>query len=101
MIFSRYTFKMLRTGLTAENPNIYHSPQLDRIETYVAELSLVEQLWLMEWLAQRIRKSAFRASQSKYDALALMADDQEIRREIRDISVEFAVAEADGLDKYQ
>ena len=55
----------------------------------------------MEWLAQRIREAALRASQAKYDALATMAGDQEIQREIRDISVEFAVAEADGLDKYQ
>lgn len=92
---------MLRTGLTVENPNIYHSPQLDRVETYVAELSLVEQLWLMEWLAQHIRESAFRASQSKYDALVAMAGDQEIQREIHDINIEFAVAETDGLDKYQ
>jgi hypothetical protein len=92
---------MVRTDLTATNPNIFFSPQLERVETYVAELSLVEQLWLMEWLAQRIRESASRASQSKYDALVAMAGDQEIQREIHDINVEFAVAEADGLDKYQ
>jgi hypothetical protein len=92
---------MVQTNSITKSQNIYVSPQLKRAETYVAELSLVEQLWLMEWLAQHIRESAFRASQAKYDALAAMAGDQDIQREIRDISVEFAIAEADGLDKYQ
>ena len=92
---------MLQTNLTATSQNTYVSPQLKRVESYIAELSLVEQLWLMEWLAQHIRETATAASRAKYDALAAMADDPDIQREIQDIRAEFAIAEADGLDKYQ
>ena len=92
---------MLQTNLTTTSQSIYASPQLKRAESYVAELSLVEQLWLMEWLAQHIRASALHASRAKYDALVTMAADTDIQREIREIDSEFLVAEADGLDKYQ
>ena len=92
---------MLQTNLTTTSQSTYVSPRLKRVESYASELSLVEQLWLMEWLAQRIRSSALYASQAKYDALATMAADPDIQHEIRDINSEFSVAEADGLDKYQ
>ena len=92
---------MLQTNLTATSQNAYVSPQLKRVESYVAELSLVDQLWLMEWLAQHIREATMVASHAKYDALAVMAGDPDIQREIHDIHTEFAIAEADGLDKYQ
>ena len=92
---------MVQPNPITKSQNIYASSQLRRAENFAAELSLIEQLWLMEWLAQHIRESALRVSQSKYDALAAMAGDQDIQREIRDISVEFSVADSDGLDKYQ
>ena len=98
---SRYTLSMVQTNLAATNSNTYVSSQLKRVETYVSELSLVEQLWLLEWLAQRIREVALRASETKYETLAVMAGDPDIQREIHGINSEFAVAEADGLDKYQ
>jgi hypothetical protein len=92
---------MLPTHLTASSQNVRLSPRLKRAESYVTELSFVEQLWLMEWLAQHIREAALRASQAKYAALATMAADADIQREMRDINSEFLVTEADGLDKYQ
>lgn len=92
---------MVQTNPIIKDQNIYVSPQLRRAETFVAELSLVEQLWLMEWLAQHIREIATTTSRAKYDALAMMAGDPDIQREIHDIHAEFAIAEADGLDKYQ
>lgn len=92
---------MLSTNLTPSSQSIRLSPRLKRAESYVTELSFVEQLWLMEWLAQHIREGALRASQAKYAALATMAADADIQREIRDIHSEFLVAETDGLDKYQ
>jgi hypothetical protein len=36
------------------------TPTLERIETHIAQLSLAEQLWLMERLAHRIRQSSLR-----------------------------------------
>jgi hypothetical protein len=36
------------------------TPTLERIETDIAQLSLTEQLWLMERLAHRIRHASLR-----------------------------------------
>ena len=56
----------------------YISPQLKLAESYVAELSFVEQLRLLEWLAQHIREAALRSSHAKQTALAAMAADPDI-----------------------
>lgn len=68
---------------------------LEHIAADIDQLSLSEQLLLMEKLAQAIRE---RASQDARDAaLVMMADDPEIQREMHAIADEFAVTEADGL----
>jgi hypothetical protein len=88
---------MVQTNPTATPPSVYASPHLKRLEADIAELSLVEQQLLMEWLAQRIRESSLRAAYAKDAALAAMASDPDIQRELREINAEFAVAGADGL----
>ena len=70
---------------------------LSQIEERIAQLSLVEQLWLIERLAQRLRDTL--GAQSTGDQqLAAMAADREIQQELRSIEEEFAHAAADGLD---
>lgn len=71
---------------------------LERIETDIAQLSLIEQLWLMERLAHRIRQHALRPLIVQEDDLAAMAADPAIQHELRQIEAEFAVTEMDGLD---
>jgi hypothetical protein len=72
---------------------------LERIETDIAQLSFTEQLWLMERLAQRIRQHALRPLVVQEHDLAAMATDPAIQHEIRQIEVEFALADMDGLDR--
>jgi hypothetical protein len=74
------------------------TPTLDTIEAAIEQLSLSEQLRLMERLASRIRSRTLRAPISHDSDLAAMANDPAIRGEIRQIEAEFAAAEADGLD---
>ena len=70
---------------------------LSQIEERIAQLSLAEQLWLIERVAQRLRDTL--EAQSAFDPqLAAMAADQEIQQELRRIEEEFAPAAADGLD---
>jgi hypothetical protein len=70
---------------------------LSQIEESISQLSLAEQLWLIERVAQRLRDTL--GTQSAYDPqLAAMAADQEIQQELRRIEEEFAPAAADGLD---
>jgi hypothetical protein len=70
---------------------------LSQIEESIAQLSLAEQLWLIERVAQRLRDTL--DAQSAFDQqLAAMAADQEIQQELRSIEEEFAHAAADGLD---
>jgi hypothetical protein len=62
---------------------------LSQIEERIAQLSLVEQLWLIERVAQRLRDTL--DAQSAFDQqLAAMAADQEIQQELRRIEEEFA-----------
>jgi hypothetical protein len=74
---------------------------LDEIEQKVSQLSHEDQLWLIERLVRRLRESSKSNSFSKsafFDAqLAAMANDPEIRAELRQIDEEFAITEADGL----
>lgn len=70
---------------------------LSQIEEHIDQLSLAEQLWLIERVAQRIREKL--VAQSALDQqLAAMAADQEMQQELRSIEEDFAHAAADGLD---
>jgi hypothetical protein len=70
---------------------------LSHIEESIYQLSIAEQLWLIERVAQRIREKL--GAQSAFDQqLAAMAADQEMQHELRSIEEEFAPAAADGLD---
>jgi hypothetical protein len=70
---------------------------LSQIEESISQLSLAEQLWLIERVVQRLRENL--GAQSAFDQqLAAMAADQEIQQELRRIEEEFAPAAADGLD---
>ena len=70
---------------------------LSEIEAHIDELSVAEQLALLEYVAQRLRKNLGAKSNLETD-LALMAADPDIQRELREINEEFASMEADGLD---
>ena len=70
---------------------------LSEIEAHIDELSVAEQLALLEYVAQRLRKNLGAQSNLETD-LALMAADPDIQRELREINKEFASMEADGLD---
>jgi hypothetical protein len=61
---------------------------LDRIEADIDQLSLSEQLWLMERLAHRIRQHALPAAIDIESDLAAMASDPDIQRELRQIEHE-------------
>ncbi len=71
---------------------------LEQLETAIAQLSITEQLWLMERLVHRIRKSSQPALQVDAHALAAMATDPAIQHEMQQINTEFAITEMDGLD---
>lgn len=73
------------------------TPMLEQIETNIAQLSLDEQLWLMERLAHTIRQRSLPAIMVQEDELAAMAADPAIQNEIRQINAEFATTEMDGL----
>ncbi len=69
---------------------------LSELEAHIDELSVAEQLALLEYVAQRLRKNL--GAQSNLETeLALMAADPDIQRELREINEEFASMEADGL----
>ena len=72
---------------------------LERIETDIAQLSLSEQLWLMERLVHRIRQFSLRPLIVQEDDLVAMAADPLIQHEVRQIDAEFAITEMDGLDR--
>jgi len=70
---------------------------LSQIEEHIHQLSLAEQLWLIERLAQRLREQLM-AQNTFEDALVAMAADPDIQRELQCIEEEFAPAAADGLE---
>jgi hypothetical protein len=67
------------------------TPTLEQIETDIAQLSLAEQLWLMERLAYRIRQSSLRPLVVQEGDLAAMAADPAIQHEVQQIDAEFAL----------
>ena len=76
---------MRRSGAQVMNSSV-----LSQIEEGINQLSLDEQLWLIEQLAHRIRQNTLQ--QSVWDSqLAAMAADPEIQNELQKIEVEFRV----------
>ncbi|MBT9162849.1 MAG: hypothetical protein AAGB97_09885 [Dehalococcoidia bacterium] len=86
------------------------SPVLSEIERVIDHLSREEQLWLIGQLAHRLREDSLKsglveksfpafARTSFESQLAAMATDPEIRAELKTINREFAVTEADGLER--
>jgi hypothetical protein len=67
------------------------TPTLETIETAIDQLSLMEQLTLMERLASRIRSRTLGSPAVDDNLLAAMAEDPAIQRELRHIETEFAV----------
>jgi hypothetical protein len=63
---------------------------IEQIEIEIGQISLADQLWLMERLAHRIRKHALQERPSLEAQLAAMAHDPDIQRELRQIEAEFA-----------
>lgn len=75
------------------------TPTREQIETDIAQLSLTEQLWLMERLAHRIRQHTLRPLVVQDSDLAAMAADPAIQQELQQIQDEFILTELDGLDQ--
>lgn len=72
---------------------------LERIETEISQLTVPDQLWLLERLAQGIRRHAIPSQPVALEVqLAAMAHDPSLQRELRLIEAEFAGTEADGLE---
>jgi hypothetical protein len=74
------------------------APMLETIEAAIDQLTLTEQLILMERLARRIRSQTVPAPAVNESDLTAMANDPAIQRELQQIEAEFSVAEADGLN---
>ena len=79
------------------------SPVLSQIEKAIDYLSREERLWLIEQLAHRLQEDLMKSDtveQATFESqLVEMAADPEMRAELRRIDREFAVTEADGLER--
>ncbi len=78
-------------------------PNLDslaQIEREIQQLSYDEQLLLIERLVHALRQRSRNARPDFEAALAEMAADPDIRRELEEIAQEFAGTEMDGLEKH-
>lgn len=75
-----------------------NSPKLSQMEDNISQLSLDEQLWLVERLVHNIRETTSKKKHHFDNNLAAMANDPQIQSELRKIEEEFAYTEADGLD---
>jgi hypothetical protein len=75
------------------------TPTLVQIETDIAQLSLNEQLWLMERLAGYIRQHTLHSFVVQDSDLAATVSDPAIQHELQQIDAEFAATELDGLDQ--
>jgi hypothetical protein len=73
---------------------------VDHLTAAIEELSLADQLLLLERLAQRIRVRTAPALVDDDAALDALAADPNVQRELRRINEEFAVADADGLTSH-
>jgi hypothetical protein len=72
---------------------------LAQLEEAIGRLSYDERLWLIERLAHGLRQSTRNSRLSCTAALAQMASDPEIRRELDQIAQEFTPADMDGLEQ--
>jgi hypothetical protein len=75
------------------------TPTLATIEAAIDQLSLIEQLTLMERLASRSRSRTLGGPVVTENELAAMAADRTIQRELQQIAAEFAATDADRLDR--
>ena len=75
---------------------------LTEIEAMISRLSPQEQLWLLEKLARHLREGAkgnYSPEQADFkNQLLMMANDPEIKAEMKKINHEFAETETDGLE---
>lgn len=69
-----------------------------QIEDGFNQLSISEQLWLIEHLVHRVHEATLKNRSDIDRQLALMATDPEIQSELQSIEREFSNAEADGLE---
>jgi hypothetical protein len=74
------------------------TPTLEAVEAAIDQLSVADQLLLLEHLASRIRARSQRVPTVEAGQLAEMAADPAIRRELEQIDAEFSRTEADGLE---
>ena len=77
------------------------NPDLDRLESAIDQLSVMEQLWLLERLARRIRSHIPPRPSMLGSELQAMAQDPAIQRELIEIESDFAITEHDGLEIHQ
>ena len=77
---------------------VMNQPLLRQIEDSFTQLSIPEQLRLIERLVHRVRKDTLNQREDADNQLAQMAADPDIERELREIEREFSPAESDGLE---
>lgn len=70
---------------------------LEQLEADIEQLSLADQINLMERIIKLVRQRAV-PTPLRDDAIALMAQDPDIQREIAAVDAEFAHTEMDGLN---
>ena len=71
---------------------------LSQIEDRFSQLSISEQLRLIEHLVHRVHEQTVKEGGDLETQLALMAADPEMQSELQKIEQEFTYAEADGLE---
>ncbi len=79
------------------------STKLLEINRSIRDLSLKEQMWLLESLVKNLRQKTntdtFPLNQDIEKEMAVMANDPDIQAEIAAIDKEFAITQMDGLEK--
>ncbi|MCE7988354.1 MAG: hypothetical protein DYG89_44920 [Caldilinea sp. CFX5] len=75
-----------------------YATNIEQIEDEINQLPFADQLWLAERMIHRLRLHTQVARPSLESQLAAMARDPDIQRELREIEMEFAGTEGDGLD---
>ncbi len=79
------------------------STKLLEIDRSIRDLSLEEQMWLLESLVKNLRKktntNSLPLNQDIEKEMAAMANDSDIQAEIAAIDKEFAITQMDGLEK--
>jgi hypothetical protein len=85
-------------AILGEGARLMNDSIVTRIEDSFNQLSLPEQLWLIERLVHHVHEATLNGRTDLDEQLALMARDPEIQSELRNIEREFSHAEADGLE---